>query len=490
MMQLSTLIQYNLKNKIFYILPILFIFLVSCNIETKNNTMNEDVVYFGGNIINPSSTVVKLSKSGVYSDTIISELDKNNFFLFKLDSLDSGLYTFLHGEEFQYVYLEKKDSLMLRVNTLEFDESLVFTGKGSSVNNYLIKRYLHNEKNNVNLLQLFSLNFNDFNNSIDSIKAVEVELLNGYNYQGSNFSPEALKWASDVLKFTEYSFKELYPYNNAIINKKDSLTVVDSLFYRYRNKIDFNDSTNFDNSYFKSFLNSRMTTLSLDSILKVIPKTEYFKNFKKYEIQYYKVRVHYISSTFSNKKILNYLFYRYAKGLFDSEFNIDQLNELLVPFYKNVSDKNMIESINHMLNRYLKLTSGSKAPDFKVYDGKNKKLFSSYFGKPIYLYFWLSQDRYTWNTDLTKNYNKLKKLYPNIQFISVYLDYPDTWKDNLKLSGANGIQLNAKYEIIKEKYLIQFSNLFVLIDKDGNIIEANASWPGSSSIKSDLDKLR
>jgi hypothetical protein len=452
--------------------------------------VKEDVVYFGGNIINPSSNIIKLSKSGGEADTLIAKLDKNNFFLLKIDSLKPGLYTFSHGDEFQYVYLEKQDSLMLRVNTLEFDESLVFTGKGSAVNNYLIKKYLHNEKNNINLLQLFSLDFNDFNNTIDSIKNIETKLLKECSYKGSNFSSESLKWASDVLLFTEYRFKELYPFNNTIINKKDSLTKVDSLFYNYRNTININDSTYFNNSYYKSFINSRIASMSIDSILKIIPETEYFKNYRKYEVQYCKIKSYYISSIYDNDKILNYLFYRYAKALFESELNVDELKDLLVPFYENVSDEHKINNINKMLSRYIKLMPGSKAPDFKVFDGKKNKLFSSYFGKPIYLYFWLSQDRYTLNNDYTKSYNELKKIYPNIQFISVYLDYPSTWEENLKLSGANGIQLNADYNIVRKKYLIPFSNLFVLIDKHGNIVEANASWPGSESIKLELNKLK
>ena len=465
-------------------------FFVSCNNESKDQVVNEDVVYFGGNIINPNCTVVTLSKLDSYTDSVVADLDNNNFFLFKIDSLESGMYTFQHGEEFQYVYLEKQDSLMLRVNTLEFDESLVFTGKGSSANNYLIKRYLHNENNKINLLQLFSLDVNDFNNNIDSLKTVEAGLLNEYNYKGSNFSTSALKWIDEMLQFTEYSFKELYPYNNAIINKRDSLTRTDSLFFSYRKIVNINDSTLFDNSYFRSFVNSRIVSMSIDSILKVIPETSFFKDSNKYDIQLNEIKTYFISSTFNNEKIKNYLFFRYAKGLFDSEFSVDKINKLLVPFFENVTDEHMINKINHMQSRYVKLIPGSKAPDFKVYDGKNHKLFSSFFGKPIYLFFWLGQDRYTWNSDYTKSYNKLKKDYPNIQFISVYLDYPDTWEENLKLNGANGIQLNADYNIIKEKYLVPFSNSFVLIDKYGKIVEANASWPGSKNIKGDLNKLK
>ncbi len=451
--------------------------------------MKKNVVYFGGNIINPVCNKVKLIKTDSDTDTLIAKLDKSNFFIFKLDSIKTGTYTFHHGAEFQYVYLEKDDSLMIRLNTLEFDESLVFTGNGASVNNYLIKRYLNNENNNINLIQLFSLDVTKFNHTIDSIKIVESQILSDFNYNESDFSNIALSWVNNMLKFTEYSFRELYPYNNTIINKENSLTRVDSSFFDYRKEIDINDSSLNDNEYFKSYINSRLVNLTLDSLFRVIPEIDFFDNSKKFDSQYGKILTYYIS-TFDDEQIKNYLYYRYSKNLFVSELSIDDLQDLLIPFFENVSDEKMVKKINHLLSRYIKLAPGSKALDFGVSDGKELKKFSDYFGKPIYLFFWLSPNRYDWNTDLTKNYNDLKKQYPNIQFISIYLDYPETWEDSKKVSGANGVQLSADYRIIKNKYLIPSSNSFVLIDKNGNIVESNTSWPGSKKIKAKLNKLK
>ena len=479
-----------MKRIIYYILPLLLFFFVSCNTETKNTSLKEDVVYFGGNIINPECTVVKLYKSDSKSDTLEVELDDSNFFFFKIDSIETGIYTFVHGEEFQHVYLEKDDSLMIRLNTLEFDESLVFTGKGATVNNYLIKRYLHNENNNINLIQLFSLNINDFNRSIDSLKNIELKLLNDFNYKDSDFSDSSLKWVNNMLRFTEYSFKELYPYNNAIINNSDSLTRADSAFHVYRKAISINDSTYFDNEYFLSYINSRIVSMSLDSLFKVIPEVDFFNDSKSFEIQLNEIEAYIITSNFKNQKVKNYLFFRYAKGLFDKELTIDELQNQLNPFFDNVTSSVMIEKVQTLLSRYIKLVPGSEAPDFKIYDGKKYRMFSHYFGKPIYLFFWLSQDRYTWNIDLTQKYNELKKQFPNVQFISVYLDFPETWEQSKKLSGANGIQLSADYKIIKNEYLIPSSNSFVLINKNGIIVESNTNWPGSKKIKSKLKKLK
>ena len=75
-----------------------------------------------------------------------ARLDSHNKFSFTLDSLKLGLYTFKHGAEFQYLYLEPKDSLLMYLNTWDFDESLIFSGKGSAKNNFLIKLYLDQER--------------------------------------------------------------------------------------------------------------------------------------------------------------------------------------------------------------------------------------------------------------------------------------------------------------------------------------------------------
>ena len=87
-------------------------------------------VYFGGEIINPKEGLVILyNEQGKVEDSL--QLDANNRFFVRLDSVNTGLYSFRHGGEYQMVILEPHDSIMLRLNTYDFDESLVFSGKGA-----------------------------------------------------------------------------------------------------------------------------------------------------------------------------------------------------------------------------------------------------------------------------------------------------------------------------------------------------------------------
>ena len=71
-------------------------------------------------------------------------LDENNNFFGELKIASEGLFYFTHGYENQYLYLQPNDSLLLRLNTWDFDESIVFSGNGSGKNEFLINLFLQN----------------------------------------------------------------------------------------------------------------------------------------------------------------------------------------------------------------------------------------------------------------------------------------------------------------------------------------------------------
>src|SRR5690606_3647635 len=110
----------------------------------KNDAnLEPNVAYFGGEIINPNNGYVMLYGPNEMEDTLF--LDDDNRFYKKLENLEAGLYTFVHSGEYQMVLIEPQDSIMARLNTMDFDESLVFSGNGSKKNNFLINAFLENE---------------------------------------------------------------------------------------------------------------------------------------------------------------------------------------------------------------------------------------------------------------------------------------------------------------------------------------------------------
>ena len=59
---------------------------------------------------------------------------------------------------------------MLRVNTVDFDESLTFSGTGAARNNLLIDMFLINEAEDQQMPPMYLLTPNNFEAKIDSFK--------------------------------------------------------------------------------------------------------------------------------------------------------------------------------------------------------------------------------------------------------------------------------------------------------------------------------
>ena len=115
--------------------------LCSCNKEFSSDNY---VAYFGGEVVNPKSNYVLLLKDDEIIDTLF--LNEKNQFFKKFDSLAPGMYTFKHDPEYQSVYFDKNDSLMVRINSVDFDESIVYCGRGDEKNNFLMELFLKNQE--------------------------------------------------------------------------------------------------------------------------------------------------------------------------------------------------------------------------------------------------------------------------------------------------------------------------------------------------------
>ena len=139
---------------------LLFIFLLLTFYSCKQSDTNNTLTYFGGQIINPKVDYVFLVKDGVTVDSTLLD-DANKFLLqFKLEK--EGLYLFKHGNEFLYLYLEPADSVLVRLNTWDFDESIVFTGRGAEKNNFLINLFIINELEDQNFYPFYNYDAETF----------------------------------------------------------------------------------------------------------------------------------------------------------------------------------------------------------------------------------------------------------------------------------------------------------------------------------------
>ena len=220
-------------NKYFGV--ILFVLLCSCGAEESQSS----TTYLGGEIVNPTSEQVVLFKGEIPIDSAL--LDADNRFEIRLDSLDNGLYHFFHKPEMQYVYLERGDSLQLRLNTVAFDESLVFSGSGEVINNFQLEVFLDAEKEEQLIREDFiHLEPDAFSNKIDSLSERKLAQLNELRSE-EGFSEDAYHMARASIVYKNWFYKESYPFWHRRATDDKTLHNLPEDFYAYRDEVSYSD---------------------------------------------------------------------------------------------------------------------------------------------------------------------------------------------------------------------------------------------------------
>ncbi len=153
------------KYSLLFILAIAFI---SCNDGTP-----KDYVKFSGKITNSHGNEVsirgedytkkiKMNDDGTFSDTLLLKSE-------------GAFFTFSDGNEQTQLYLKNGDNIKLTLDTKEFDETVIFKGKGAESNNYLAQKMLLQEELFTD--DLFDLDEKVFDEKTTSIKNKFLDFL-------------------------------------------------------------------------------------------------------------------------------------------------------------------------------------------------------------------------------------------------------------------------------------------------------------------------
>ena len=218
-----------------FLLLILLLGVLGCAGESNETK----AVYFAGEIVNPTDRFVVLPKGEQPLDT--ATLDSQNRFEFRLDSGRAGLHSFKHDPEYQYVYLEAGDSLQIRLNTIAFDESLVFSGKGEEINNFLVELFLESEgEENLIRNSYIPMEPKAFSARLDSLKAFKLKRLKKLQEETA-LSEGAYQAAEASILYQNYLYHEKYPFWHRKMIGDGGLHDLTQDFYDYRKDVSYED---------------------------------------------------------------------------------------------------------------------------------------------------------------------------------------------------------------------------------------------------------
>ena len=450
----------NLLRAVLFALPLML--LASCEQQFDRNNYK---AYFGGEIINPTSRYVLFCQGNTVIDTI--PLKDNNTFFKTFDSLAPGMYSFRHNPEYQNVYFDKNDSLMVHVNTKNFDESIVFCGRGDQKNNFLMETYLKNEAYRNTIYTAFDYDVERFTKTIDASHSKLREF-----YVSAK---EEIKWSDDfdvyaraATDYTIYATKELYPIAHQIRNG-NSNQKVPSNYYDYRQDINFNNSLLANYPPYVSYLSHMLNNVANSKEDRTNPKTvdkTLQTNIAKMEIADTLIKDSGIKNTVLNNIAFNYLL---------EDQNMGNNQRFLETFHKYSTDKSQKNEITRIGNAILLLEAGKPLPEVMFIDKSGKAVSSNSFkGKKTVIFCW--SDRL--NSHFIAVHKKvldLSKKYPDYQFVAVNLDNDqEKWTKTLARYNFPGIiQYRCQnFDSIKDKWAITKIHRTIVLNADGTIKNA------------------
>jgi len=460
----------------YFINTILVLFAISCN------TTNEDdaITSFGGEIINPKTDFVLFLKEDIVIDTLF--LDSNNRFINNYKALDEGLYTFKHGTEFQYVYVQPKDSILVRLNTWDFDESLVFSGKGSDKNEFLINLFLQNEKEEKNMYQYFNLNEQDFQHKIDSLSNERFEIFNKFSSERVQETSDGFKkLTASAINFPLYRLKEMYPFFYKKAHKINKFPEVSKEFYNFRKDISLNEDNLIAFYPYQNYVVYYLYNLSYQLKEKDSTKNNLTVNILNATVDYIK------SEKFKNTLLKRILVNDFLKSESTCSINEDALNL----FLHNCTNQEYITQVKKLVNDSKTIENDKPLNNFNVlsYNNNVSTISDIIINNNTVIYFWSTQ--YMSSDYLVKRIKYLETKFPDILFIGINMQdgIEDlTVEPNLKM-----LEISKQFKLTKEsevkKYLTSKYPRTIIVDKNG-IVKNGFTYLDSRKLHSELHKLK
>ncbi len=408
------------------------------------------------------------------SDT--ASIGEDGTFNLNIRVSDPSYYVFRHGREIAHMYITPGDSLCLFLNTEEFDESLSFKGRGDIYNNYLAKKFLFRERNFPIAKKLYSLEEKRFIEKTDSLKLIMEEFLKDYykshrreierNFYKLEKEDILYNWANQRL-----NYPYLHPYYAQIDEFETSEDYDDFL-----KKTDLNDEELLRLKSYNTFLN---TYLKHKADKQLSDTDDAQKRYNGLIKQVFEVAV----NEYKHEKIRDYILFRSLSDQIQYR-SIKDIKPLIEEFNQLTKNTAYISQIDTLYKKWIPLEEGKKAPGFTYVDvDSNKVSLKDFRGKYVYIDVWAS-----WCRPCFREIPFLHKLEEefhdkNIVFVSISVDRNrNAWETMLNKQQLGGIQLHAGGwdPALRDNYLVNSIPRFILIDREGKIIDANAMRPSEN----------
>ena len=437
----------------------------------QTNPKEKKAVFVGGNIINPSNNYVILYDTQNNIDTLYLN-DKNRFSHY-FTTFKPGIHSFVHGGKHQSILLEENDSIMMHINTLDFDESIVYNGIGAKKNNYLINLLLKLEKEDYSTNLSFSQSPEDYQRSVETYISKNSDDLESFLKINPN-SELFEKVAISSIKYHYFTRKELYPFRHFGVNNLSNFKKLPSNFYDFRSEIVYNDIDLKDFYPYYNFLFPHINNLALEQL--TTTNSDFI--LEDHKLDYTSRKLELIDSLVTNTMIKNNLLKYTTRNFISNSKSIDQSYILYQSFLDKNTNKKDKKYIKDLFKNAQGLQPGYPLPDIEVINHKSEtQNINTIINKTTVIYFWDNASRYHFENSHIR-VKTLQEKFSNIDFVSININSMHTyaWKNMIF---GNQFKINNEYRFAdpsyaKKRLAINYIKKVLVVDYEGVILNATA----------------
>lgn len=426
-----------------------------------------------------SNTVVRLYADGLPLRSTPVLMTKDSIYTLRPDSMQSVTYTLPAAFEPAYgaLFLDDSHVLLYVEPGKNFDVSVemkdgklipTFTGEGAAKNSYL-------NSDTLRYTPDYTLDEAAFIAALDA----RLEKLHTFvNRQGFDAAFTTLE--KKRLIYTVYTpLLTEYVFSHILETKAYDYTPTQA----YYDKIDAiftEDADLVDMAVYQEFIRRYVVIKQPQNIDKIN------------DLQYAKNELNYVTQHFKNPAVIEYLVDNIISA-YVKRFGVSDLPTFAPIFEANVHNTKKKAAFKVLCDQWLRIAEGQPSPDFSYKDIQGKAVgLSDLAGKYVYIDIWA-----TWCGPCCREQpflEKLEKKYAgkNIHFVSISCDQDrSAWEKFVKEKKLGGIQLQTfQNDDFMETYMVTTIPRFILIDREGHIINAHMSRPSEPETEKFLNTLQ
>ena len=442
--------------------------------------------------------VEKVMKPFSYRDTV--KLDGNNSFSYKTGELEELQNYIIHygdrkmsgdkmpgsnGISVQIAYfIDKIDLTLNRGYKLEItvdaenrDKTLKISGKGHEMSNYYEKKDAAELGLQLKIPSLNRLPKKAFTDSIDKHQATLIKLMDNSLPQLKYLPKSFIHDEKKKLNYTTAIRKISFANAQIIRFKNDSiLNEFDDKYFSFLKTIPFDNAVDKEDRDYTVLIRGYVTYML----------TRKNKGERKSEVENFQSKFGIYKTLFKSDDLRDFqlfdlLYQNNSKAR--EKWYVDAVDD----FKKLTGNDSLKYEIENIMLIRQKLAKGEPAYDFTMYDstGKTHKL-SDFKGSYVVIDAWA-----TWCKPCILEIPHLQKLEKDMEskpivFLSISIDENEAkWRGYLARKQMHGYQFwNGKRTNtdFKREFLIQGIPRFIVIDREGNIVDPNAPRPSSPEL--------